>query len=287
MHIPVLVKELIEFLMIKPEGIYIDATVGCGGHSEEILKKLNESGKVIGIDLDREVLEIAKERLKNYKNFIPVKDNYKNLKNILEKYGIEKVDGVFFDLGFCKCQILWEKRGFSFLKEGPLDMRYDRESNLTAHYVVNNYSEEELSRIIKEYSEERYAKKIAHKIVLRRKKKKINTTTELAEIVKVVYPKKRFRIHPATRTFQALRIFVNDELNNLKKGLEEATNSLKKGGRIAVISFHSLEDRIVKNFFKENSSLKIVNKKVITPAEIEKKLNPDSSSAKLRVAEKI
>lgn len=287
MHIPVLVKEVVELLCLNSEGVYVDATLGCGGHSEEILKKLNGKGMVVGIEIDKEVLEIAKERLRNYKNFIPIKGDYKEMKNILKKLNIEEIDGVLFDLGVCIYHLVSEKRGFSFLKEGPLDMRYDRTKTLTAEYVVNNFSEEKIFQIIRDYSEERYARRIAREIIRRRKEKRITTTSELARIVKIAYPKKRYRIHPATRTFQAIRIFVNDELNNLKKGLEEATSLLKKGGRIGVISFHSLEDRIVKNFFRENLSLVPVNRKVITPTDTEIKENPRSSSARLRVAEKI
>lgn len=301
-HKSVLLKESISYLNVKDrEGIWVDATLGLGGHTEEILKNLKSNSKVIGIDCDEESLNLAVSRLKGFNNFIPVKGNFKDIDIILEKLNIKEIDGILYDLGVSTLHFEKAERGFSFLKEAKLDMRLDRENKLTAFDIVNYYSEDEIARIIKEYGEERYYKKIARAII---KGRPINTTLELLEIIKKV-KKDREKINPATRVFQALRIAVNSELDNLKISLEKVLKYIKKGGRMVIISFHSLEDRIVKEFFKKESSdcicenkkmqcicghkktIRIITKKPIIPETYEIKENPRARSAKLRAAEKI
>ncbi len=303
-HISVLLEECIDALNIKEDGIYVDCTLGGAGHSNEILKKLSSKGRLIGIDQDLDALNAAKERLKNYENVTFVHNNFYNIKEVLEELKIEKVDGVLMDLGVSSYQLDEAERGFSYMKDAPLDMRMNRENSFSAYNVINDYSEEELSDVIKSFGEEKFAKRIANFIVNRRP---INTTLELSNIITAAIPAKFRREggHPAKRTFQAIRIEVNKELTILNKTIEDAVESLNKEGRIAIITFHSLEDRIVKNKFKELQDpctcpkelpmcvcgktpiVKLISKKPIEPSLEEKNLNSRSKSAKLRVAEKI
>jgi len=293
MHIPVLKKEVLQYLDPKPNENFIDCTFGQGGHTAAILEKSKPSGKVLGIELDNELYQRLKLRMAEFpiskfqipKRSILTNDSYTNLKKIVEKYSFRPVQGILFDLGMSSWHLEESGRGFTFLKDEPLDMRYNPENDLTAEKIVNNYSQEKIEKILKEYGEERFAKRIAKRIIQARPKK-IKSTFQLVEIIKKAVPGKRTKIHPATRTFQALRIAVNDELNNFKKALFQAVEVLEKGGRIVIISFHSLEDRIVKNFFKD-SNLKVLTKKPIIPSQEEIKINPRSRSAKLRAAIKI
>jgi 16S rRNA (cytosine1402-N4)-methyltransferase len=290
-HYPVLHKEILNYISQSKGEIIVDATVGGGGHSYEILKNLPDK-KLVGLDKDSYAIERAKERLKEFKGrFTLVKTPFKNLDKVLDDLGIEKAGGFIFDLGVSHFQLKTE-RGFSFQREEFLDMRMDKESDLTAYDVVNSYPEYKLAEIIQKYGEERFAKRIAKNIVDYRKKKKIETTKELENIVFHSYSRKlRYgRIHPATRTFQAIRIEVNNELEEIKEALNKAIKRLDKGGIIAVISFHSLEDRIAKNIYKEHKSLKnleILTKKPIIPTNKEMEENPPSRSAKLRVAKRV
>lgn len=309
-HVPVLLKEVIENLNPKPNQNFIDCTLGGGGHALAILKLNSPRGKMLGIDLDKSAIEIVKLKMKNEKlkvnRLIAVNANFKDLKKIVLQNNFKNISGILIDLGFSSMQIADPEKGFSFLLDAPLDMRYGEEGE-TASEIINNRPRSELERILKEYGEERFAKQIAKEICEARKRKPIRTTFELVGIISKAVPK-RFqhgRIHFATKTFQALRIAVNDELNNLKSVLPQAVEILAPGGRLAVISFHSLEDRIVKYFFKREStdclcpkeipfcqckhkaSLKIITKKPIIPTEEEVEINPRSRSAKLRVAEKI
>ena len=290
-HKSVLLKESVEILTSNEGKIYVDCTLGGGGHAKEILKRRQDI-YLIGIDKDDEAIEIAKENLKGFEDRISIyKADFRNLDLVLQEEGIEKVDGFLFDLGVSIFQIKGE-RGFSFQINAPLDMRMDPEQTLTAYKVVNNYPERELIRILKEFGEEKFAVKIAKAIVQRRKKKPIETTGELVDIILSVVPEyyKHGRIHPATRTFQAIRIEVNRELESLKESLEKTKEFLAPKGRLVVISFHSLEDRIVKSFMKEKENqgiLRILTKKPITPSPEELRENPASRSAKLRAAERL
>ncbi len=281
-------REVMENLAVKSGGIYVDATLGGGAHTGEILNQSAPNGKVISLDLDEDALSKARIRFGKNRRWISVQGNFRNLDSILAKLGITSVDGILMDLGFSSDQLNDPARGLSFQNDGPLDMRLDRKTELTAAEIVNSWRKEELEKILREYGEERYAWKIASAIIMARKKSKIFRTSTLAEIVKQTVPAnyEKGRIHPATRTFQALRIAVNDELASLRKGLEAARKILLPGGRIVVISFHSLEDRIVKQFFKNNPDLKPIIKKPILPGQDEIKNNPRSRSAKLRAAEK-
>lgn len=284
-----MLKEVIEVLNPVPGGIYVDATIGTGGHSEEILKFIGLDGRVIGIDRDSEALKIAEKRLKD-KRVILKKGNFSHMENFLFEHGIFKVDGILFDLGVSMLQIKDPERGFSFTSDKRLDMRMDQEQKLSAWDVVNKYPEKELERIFREFGEERFSKKISKAIVRRRRKKTIDTCSEISWIVERLYGKKRGRIHPATKLFQALRIEVNRELDELRAGLNASLRVLKKAGRLCIISYHSLEDRIVKHFFSECSKkglMKIILKKPLMPRLEEIRLNPSSRSAKLRGAEKI
>lgn len=303
-HISVLLEECIDALNIKEDGIYVDCTLGGAGHSNEILKKLSSKGRLIGIDQDLDALNAAKKRLESYGNVTFVHNNFYNIKEILEELKIEKIDGVLMDLGVSSYQLDETERGFSYMKDAPLDMRMNRENSFSAYNVVNDYSEEELADVIKSFGEEKFAKRIANFIVNRRP---VNTTLELSDIVTAAIPAKFRREggHPAKRTFQAIRIEVNKELTILNKTIEDAIESLNKDGRIAIITFHSLEDRIVKNKFKELQDpcncpkglpmcvcgktpiIKLISRKPIEPSLEEKDLNSRSKSAKLRVAEKI
>ncbi len=290
-HYSVLHKEILEYISLSKGDIIVDATVGGGGHSYEILKNLKDK-RIIGIDKDQYAIERAAERLKEFEGrFQLIKSPFKNLDKVLDNLGIEKVDGFIFDLGVSHFHLKLE-RGFSFQREEFLDMRMDKDSPLTAYDVVNTYPEYKLAEIIQKYGEDRFARRIAKNIVDYRKKKKIETTKELENIVFHSYPRKlRYgKVHPATRTFQAIRIEVNNELEEIKEALNKAIERLDKGGIIAVISFHSLEDRIAKNIYKEHKSLKnlqILTKKPITPTQRELEENPPSRSAKLRVAMRV
>jgi len=282
-HIPVLQKQVLEYLNPKPNENFIDATFGAGGHSAAILKENGPHGKILGIELDAELLKIAELR----KRLILAQGNFVNLKEIVENNNFKNISGILIDLGFSSWHIEKSGRGFSFQKNEPLDMRFSSDSDLTAKEILNQWPEKEIENILKEYGEERFAKRIAKKIYEVRKIKSINTTFELVGIIKKSVPKwyQRQRINPATRTFQALRIAVNDELNNLRKFLPQALEILNPDGRLVIISFHSLEDRIVKNFFrkkKRQGLVKVLTKKPVRPDREEIKINPRSRSAKLR-----
>jgi len=296
-HVPVLKKEILQYLDPKPNENFIDATVGEMGHTAAILEKNKPEGKVLGIEIDPELYQELKSQIPN--RLILVNDSYINLKKIVKKHNFGPVQGILFDLGLSSWHLEKSKRGFSFKREESLDMRYQiktqnlklKTQNLTAESIVNRYPEREITRVLREYGEERFARKIAEKITEARKIKPLKTTFQLVEIIQKAVPfwYRRRKIHFATRTFQALRIAVNDELNNLKKILPQAIEILTRGGRIVIISFHSLEDRIVKNFFRENvreNLIKILTKKPIRPTKTEMKLNPRSRSAKLRAAVK-
>lgn len=289
-HIPVLLNEVLDLLCIKPEGIYIDCTIGEGGHAEAALDIIHPKGFLIGIDCDETVLETARERLEKFAgSFKLVHDNFSNILDVCSRLNIKAVDGIILDVGISSYQIDNPERGFSFNKDGPLDMRMDQSSNLTAQRLINHASYDELTKIFFEYGEERYSRKIASKIVSERNKKFIQTTFELVSTIKKAIPLRRYRIHPATKVFQALRIAVNNELKNLSAAITDGFSLLKKEGRMAIISFHSLEDRIAKNKFREfkmNEQAKIITKKPLTPAREEVNENIRSRSAKLRVIEK-
>jgi len=293
-HIPVLLKEVVEYLNPRPGENFIDCTINGGGHSLEIFKQIGPNGKILGIDWDSGVLEKLESKLDNKtkKSFILICDNYRNLKNIVGNNNFSPVHGILFDLGMSSWQLGASGRGFSFQKDEPLDMRYSENQTLTAKEIINQWPEEELIKIFGEYGEERRARAIAREIVFRRKRGVVESTTDLVEIVRGAIPaRQRFgRIHFATRIFQALRLATNEELENLSKGLEAATDVLAAGGRMAVISFHSLEDRIVKNFLREKArekKLEILTKKPIVPDWREAQENPRSRSAKLRAAIKL
>lgn len=306
-HISVLLNECIEALDIKLDGTYVDCTLGGAGHSSHILKKLSDKGTLIGIDQDKDALRAAKERLKDYSNVKFVHNNFYNIDDILTSLEIPVVDGILMDLGVSSYQLDEGERGFSYMKDAPLDMRMNREREFSAYEIVNTYSEEELYRIIRDYGEEKFAKRIAKFIVERRSDKQIETTFELVDIIKAAIPAKARREgpHPAKRTFQAIRIEVNSELSILNKAIEDGVEHLNKGGRMAIITFHSLEDRIVKQKFKELSNpckcpkefpicvcgrkplVKLISRKPIDPSKEEITENPRSRSAKLRVIEKL
>ncbi|GLC32386.1 16S rRNA (cytosine(1402)-N(4))-methyltransferase RsmH [Clostridium omnivorum] len=306
-HVSVLLNECIDALNIKEDGIYVDCTLGGAGHSSEIVKRLSPKGKLIGIDQDKNALEASKKRLAEYDNVIYVHNNFYNIKEVLDELNIEGVDGILMDLGVSSHQLDEGERGFSYMKDAPLDMRMNRDSNFSAYNVINNYSEEELTRVIRDFGEEKFARRIAKFIVDRRGEKPIETTYELVDIIKAAIPAKARREgpHPAKRTFQAIRIEVNNELGILDRAIEDGAAKLNKDGRIAVITFHSLEDRIIKNKYKQlenpctcpkefpvcicgkKPEIKIITRKPIEPSEIEVEENPRSRSAKLRVAEKI
>ena len=289
MHISVLKKEVLEHLNPKPNENFIDATVGQAGHSLTILEQNKPEGKILGIELDKEVYKNL--LAKNIKRLVLVNDSYLNLKEIIERKKFKNISGILFDLGFSSWHLENSGRGFSFKENEPLDMRYNTAlSKLTAEEIINKWTEKEIEKILKKYSQEKFAKRISKKIIEQRKLKSIKTTFDLIEIIKQSVPSwyQHKRIHFATKTFQALRIAVNDELNNLKEALPQALDVLEKGGRLVAISFHSSEDRIVKNFLKENSkSLRILTKKPIRSSKSEIINNPRSRSAKLRAGVKI
>ena len=304
-HKPVLLKECIEGLNIKEDGIYVDGTLGGAGHSKEIVKKLSNRGLLVGIDRDEEALKAAKENLREYKNIKYIYGNHDNIKQILNDIGIEKVDGILLDLGVSSYQLDEKNRGFSYLGSNELDMRMDQSQTLTAKIVVNSYEEEKLANIIYEYGEERFSRNIAKNICIYRKKKEIQTTKELAQIVENSIPKsKQNDGHPAKRTFQAIRIEVNNEIKPLENTINDCIDVLDTKGRLCVITFHSLEDRAVKNAYNRAKGIctcpkdlpycicgaiekgKIINKKPIIASEEEQNENSRSKSAKLRIFEK-
>ncbi len=302
-HFSVMAQETVNAL--NPDGsdkIFIDATLGGGGHSKLIAQKISPKGRLISFDVDIDAISHAKEEIKGFKNVEIIHDSYTNLKNHLHRLGIEKISGgIVFDLGASYHQLTAQERGFSFLKDAKLDMRFDKNAKLSAWDVVNKYKEGDLVRIFSEYGEEHFSKRIAHAIV---QKRPINTTLQLAELIKTSTPPVKSKIHCATRVFQALRIEVNGELTNFKNTLNEAVHLLNSGAIISILTFHSLEDRIAKNILKEYSKncrctnnqpictcsgkiLELVNKKPITASDEEIKNNPPSRSAKLRIAKKI
>lgn len=277
-----------ELLSIHSGGTYVDATVGLGGHAGEILKSLGPDGKLIGIDRDDEALKMAKEKLGNDRVILR-KARFSSLKEILPSAHAGEVDGVLFDFGVSMMQFKDMDRGFSFNSDEALDMRMDKSQYLTAEDIVNTYTEKELERILLEYGEEYYAKKIVRAITIYRAKRRIHSCRELADIVSAV-SRRKGRHHPATKTFQALRIAVNDELNEIHGGLEASVGVLKRGGRLCAISYHSLEDRVVKNFIKsaaEKGLVMAITKKPLVPSYEERRSNPPARSAKLRGAEKL
>jgi 16S rRNA (cytosine1402-N4)-methyltransferase len=306
-HKAVLLDESIKYLNIKSDGIYFDGTLGRGGHSSEILKNLSDKGKLIAVDRDIKAIEEVEKKLGVHNNLIIRHANFINFDRVFKELSIEKVDGMLFDLGVSSPQIDNAERGFSYQKEGPLDMRMNRKQKLTAADIVNNYSKKEIENIISDYGEENWAARIAEFIVKRRKDKKIKKTSELVDIIKAAVPKgaRRTGGHPARRTFQALRIATNDELDQLKTLINKAVSFLNPGGRIVIISFHSLEDRIVKHTFRKlaedcicppdfpicvcdkESELKIITKSPVQADKREVEENPRSRSAKLRAGEKI
>jgi 16S rRNA (cytosine1402-N4)-methyltransferase len=307
-HIPVLKEECLAYLDVKPDGVYIDGTLGGGGHSEAILSRLS-SGRLLGIDRDAEAIAAAAERLSRFgERFISVKSNFADIESAAKSVGIERADGVLFDLGVSSYQLDNPSRGFSYSADAPLDMRMDASSGMTAEDVVNNYSEADLERILRDYGEERFARSIAAAIVRERSERAIRTTKELSDIVTSAIPVRAARAekqHPAKRSFQAIRIEVNGELEAVKTGVEAAVRLLKPGGRICVITFHSLEDRLVKQSFAalaqgctcprdfpvcvcgKKPELRILTKKPVTAGEDELGKNTRSRSAKLRAAEKL
>jgi len=298
-HLPAMVEEVVQFLDCRPDRTYVDCTLGGGGHAIEILKKSIPSGRLIGIDCDLSAIDKAKKRLETFQERVTIiHDNYINLGCILEGLKIEKVDGILFDLGISSFQVDSGERGFSFQLDSPLDMRFDQRTTLSAYHVVNKFPASEIKKIIKNYGEERFADRITRAIDKKRKVEPISTTDNLSQIIKYSVPKsyRWGRIHPATRTFQAIRIAVNDELNNFKKALYDSINFLVKGGRLCVVSFHSLEDKITKHFFKDleknngplaPAKFKILTKKPLIPKISETDMNPRSRSSKLRVVERL
>ncbi len=301
-HYTVMKNEAVDALNCTDGRIYVDCTLGGGGHSELILQRIQPNGRLIAFDIDDDAINFAKERLKDYKNLTIVKDSYTNIKKVLQDLKIDKITGgILFDLGASYHQLTKQERGFSFSKDAPLDMRFNKDAEFSAYDVVNSYLEADLVRIFSEYGEEHFSKRIAKAIITQRHVKSIKTTVELAEIIKGAVPPTKSRIHPATKVFQAIRIEVNNELKNIKNTLNDVLDLLDYGAIISVISFHSLEDRIVKEQFKYYSSkchcpreqlictceppkLELVNKKPICASEQELKENPPSRSAKLRVA---
>ena len=306
-HVSVLLNECLQGLDIKENGIYVDCTLGGAGHSSEILKRLSRDGTLIGIDQDKDALSAAKKRLESYQNVKYVHSNFYNIDDILKNLEIEEVDGILMDLGVSSYQLDEGERGFSYMKDAPLDMRMNRDNDFSAYDIVNTYSLEELHKIIKDYGEERFAKRVATFIVNKREEKPIESTLELVEIIKAAIPAKARREgpHPAKRTFQAIRIEVNSELKILNNAIEDGVNRLSKGGRMAIITFHSLEDRIVKLKFRELADpctcpkdfpvcicgkkplVKLVSRKAIEPSNQEVEENPRSRSARLRIVEKL
>ena len=306
-HISVLLQESVDALDINPDGIYVDGTMGGGGHSEAVASKLSPKGLLIGIDRDTEALEASSKRLESFDNVHYAHNNYKNVKDVLMEEGIDAIDGAVLDLGVSSYQLDCAERGFSYMEDAPLDMRMNRENPKSAYDVINTYSERELSDIFFKYGEEKFSRKIASIIADRRKDKPIETTLELVDIIKAAIPE-RFRqkgSHPAKRVFQAVRIEVNGELEDLRYALDNFFDVLKPGGRLSVITFHSLEDRIVKTAFNDYATGctcpkdfpicvcgkkprgKVITRKPVLPSDEECEFNKRSKSAKLRVVEKL
>ena len=304
-HKPVLLQECIKGLNIKKDGIYVDGTLGGAGHSSEILKKLSSKGRLIGIDRDEEALVAAKEKLKDFENVTYLHGNHDDIKELLQNIGINKVDGILLDLGVSSYQLDERSRGFSYMGDSTLDMRMDKTQELTAEIVINEYAEEQLAKIIDEYGEEKFSKKIAANIVKERNKKPIKTTMELVEIIRKSIPMSKQKDgHPAKRTFQAIRIEVNNEIEPLKETVKQCVECLNENGRLCIITFHSLEDRVVKQSYAElegkctcpkdlpycvcgyHSEGKIINKKPIIATKEEQEENSRAKSAKLRIFEK-
>ena len=306
-HVSVLLYETVDALNVKPDGISVDGTLGGAGHASEVCRRLSERGCFIGIDQDKEAIAASSERLKGFENRVHiVKSNYGNMKQVLQELGIDGVDGIVLDLGVSSHQLDHAERGFSYMADAPLDMRMDTEQSLTAKEIVNQYPESELVRILREYGEERFARRIAANIVRAREQKEIETTLELVDIIRRSMPAKakNSKGHPAKRSFQAIRIACNHELDVLQDALSDMIDLLNEGGRICVITFHSLEDRIVKNCFKKNenpctcppdfpvcvcgkkSKGKVITRKPVCPSQEEQEKNTRSKSAKLRVFER-
>lgn len=302
-HIPVLLKESVEALKVRPGGRYVDCTAGTGGHALAIIVRAVPGGQLLGIDADPEAIAVARQRLAEFGGAVQlVNDNFANLESICARYGFRPVDGILFDLGLSTLQLEGETRGFSFQTDAPLDMRADPRQQLTAAEIVNTYPEASLARLLFEYGEERASRQIARHIAANRP---ITSTLHLVRVIEQSLGGKRGKIHPATRTFQALRIAVNNELDNLKSALQQAVGVLRPGGRLVVISYHSLEDRIVKNYLRQEEkgcvcppqlagcvcgrqpALKILTRKVVTPAAFERMSNPRSRSARMRIAERL
>ena len=302
-HKPVLLSEVVDYLQPSEKGKYVDCTLGAGGHAKAILEASSPAGMLLGIDVDEDAIKIAEETLREYcSRMILVRESYVHLQELLLSIGWQEVDGILIDLGVSSMQLDQAEKGFSFQQEGKLDMRFDQRNPLTAEDIVNGFSEKKLAEIIYIYGEERYSRQIARAII---KNRPLRTTLQLAEVVKKAIPYRSYSIHPATRTFQALRIAVNNELDAIEKFLPQALHALCVGGKLAVISFHSLEDRIVKQYFQKESkdcicppeqpvctcghkaSIKWVTKHFISPSEQEKRDNPRARSAKLRVIEKV
>jgi 16S rRNA (cytosine1402-N4)-methyltransferase len=284
-HEPVMVEEVCYFLL-RGEGVYVDATVGGGGHARAILERLGPSSMLVGIDRDEEALDVARKTLAPFASRVRlVHERFSRLRDVLALFGLRRVRGILFDLGVSSWQLERGERGFSFRREGPLDMRMDTSWGKTAFDLLHTLSEDELAELFFRFGEEQYARRIARAIVRYRKKKPITTTTELSELVACVAPRRR--IHPATRVFLALRIVVNDELGELERALVQLPELLEEGGRVVVLSYHSLEDRLVKRHFRQSSSLQEVTKKPVFPSPEEVRRNPRARSARLRAAEKV
>ncbi|MFA4993285.1 MAG: 16S rRNA (cytosine(1402)-N(4))-methyltransferase RsmH [Candidatus Omnitrophota bacterium] len=295
LHIPVMLSEVIDYLDLKPGQIIVDATLGTGGHSLEILKRITPGGRLIGIDRDEDSLAVCRQRLSEFSGSCEfVHANFVDLDQVLGNLGIDKIDGIVFDLGISTYQLKDAERGFSFQQEGPLDMRLDKSSYISAYDLVNNLNESEISHMLWSFGQERWHNRIAHLLVEERRNQPISTTSQLADLVMRAIPyryrRSYYRIHPATRTFQAVRIAVNRELEILESAIKKAVAILKKKAKICVISFHSLEDRVIKHTFralKAEGLIDIITAKPLTPAEAEVAANPSSRSSKFRVAERI
>ena len=295
LHKPVMVKEIIEYLQLRPGQLFVDATIGTAGHSLSILERITPGGKLIGIDRDEDSLSVARGRLKAFsQNLELIHGNFTDIDLVLEKIGLNKIDGILFDLGISSYQLGSPLRGFSFQEDGPLDMRMDRSSYIAAYDLLNNLNEDEISEMLWAFGQERWHRRIARAIVYQRQKKPVTTTTELVQLVLRSIPARYrsayHRIHPATRTFQAIRIAVNRELEAIDKAIDKAIELMRPKARICVISFHSLEDRIIKLKFKKFASegmLDIITPKPLSPSDSEIENNPASRSAKLRVAERL
>ena len=292
-HTPVMLREVLDYLNLASGKIIVDATIGTAGHSQAIIERIMPRGKLIGIDRDEESLAVASERLHNFSQSCEfVYGNFIDIDNILKSLNIKAIDGILFDLGVSSYQLENSSRGFSFQNDGPLDMRLDRNSFVSAYDLINNLNEEEISALLWTFGQERWHNRIARFLVQEREKHSITTTGQLSNIVIKAIPHKyrHFRRHPATRTFQAVRIAVNRELETIETAINKSIELLNKSARICVVSFHSLEDRIVKFTFRKEASLgniKIITPKPLTPAEAETRENPSSRSSKLRVAEKL